>query len=338
MMIVVMKTDATAKQVGGVIQKVQELGFEPHLSKGEKKSIIGVVGNEKRVDPQLFLVLPGVENVVPILQPFKLASREFKSESTIVALNGTMIGGDKIVVMAGPCAVESAEQTLAAAEAVAAAGAKILRGGAFKPRTSPYSFQGLGEKGLEILRMAADKTGLAVVTEVMSPETVSLVAAYAEILQIGARNMQNYPLLEEVGKTSKPVLLKRGLMSTIEELLMAAEYILAKGNPNVMLCERGIRSFEKYTRNTLDISAVPIIKKLSHLPVIVDPSHATGQRDLVAPVSKSAIAAGADGLMIEVHPHPEEALSDGAQSLHPEEFSELMGGLERIAQAMERGI
>jgi 3-deoxy-7-phosphoheptulonate synthase len=336
MMIVVMKTEATAKQAGVVIKKVQELGFEPHLSKGEKKSIIGIVGNDKRIDPQMFTVLPGVENVVPILQPFKLAGREWRNEPTIVALNGLRIGGDEIVVMAGPCAVESREQTLAAAEAVAKSGAKVLRGGAFKPRTSPYSFQGLGEEGLKILREAHEKTGLAIVTEVMSPQAVPLVAAYADILQIGARNMQNYPLLEAVGKTSKAVLLKRGLMSTIEELLMAAEYILANGNPNVILCERGIRSFEKYTRNTLDISAVPIIKKLSHLPVIVDPSHATGQRYLVAPVSKSAIAAGADGLIIEVHPEPEKALSDGAQSLPPAEFDELMAGLKPLANAVGR--
>jgi len=337
-MIVVMKADATAKQVGGIIKKVRELGFEPHLSKGEKKSIIGVIGNEKRVDSQVFMVLPGVENVVPILQPFKLVGRELKSESTVVALNGVRVGGEEIVVMAGPCAVESREQTLAAAEAVAQSGAKVLRGGAFKPRTSPYSFQGLGEEGLKILKEAKEQTGLAIVTEVMSPQYVPMVSSYADILQIGARNMQNYPLLEAVGKTSKPVLLKRGLMSTIEELLMAAEYILANGNPNVILCERGIRSFEKYTRNTLDISAVPIIKKLSHLPVIVDPSHATGQRYLVAPVSKSAIAAGADGLIIEVHPQPEKALSDGAQSLHPGEFTELMRELKHIAKAVGRSL
>jgi 3-deoxy-7-phosphoheptulonate synthase len=240
--------------------------------------------------------------------------------------------------MAGPCAVESREQTLAAAEAVAAAGATVLRGGAFKPRTSPYSFQGLGEKGLQILREAGERTGLKIVTEVMAPQDVPLVASYAHILQIGARNMQNYPLLEAIGKTGHPVLLKRGLMSTIEELLMAAEYILSNGNPNVMLCERGIRSFEKYTRNTLDIAAVPILKKLSHLPVIVDPSHATGKRDLVEPVSKSAIAAGADGLIIEVHPKPEEALSDGAQSLPPPEFDELMKKLSAIAIAVGRSI
>lgn len=335
-MIMVMKNDATVKQVSVVIKKVEELGFVPHLSKGEEKTIIGVVGNERKVDPNIFSILPGVENVVPILKPFKLASREFKKDSTVVALNGVKIGAKEIVVMAGPCAVESPKQTLEAAQAVKKAGAKILRGGAFKPRTSPYSFQGLGKKGLEILKEAKEKTGLGIVTEVMAPQDVDLVSSYADILQIGARNMQNFSLLEAVGKTSKPVLLKRGMMSTIEELLMSAEYVLSNGNPNVILCERGIRTFEKYTRNTLDISAVPIIKKLSHLPVIVDPSHSTGQRYLVGPVSKSAIAVGADGLLIEVHPHPEEALSDGVQSLSPEEFYELMKDLNHIAQAVGR--
>ena len=336
MMIVVMKNNATVKQVSSVIKKVEELGFQPHLSQGEEKTILGVVGNERKLDPQVFLVLPGVENVVPILKPFKLASREFKKDSTVVSLNGVKIGGNEIVVMAGPCAVESQKQILETAEAVKKAGAKILRGGAFKPRTSPYSFQGLGKRGLEMLKEAKEKTGLGIVTEVMSPQDVELVSSYADILQIGARNMQNYTLLETVGKINRPVLLKRGMMSTIEELLMSAEYILSHGNPNVILCERGIRSFEKYTRNTLDISAVPVIKKLSHLPVIVDPSHATGQRYLVSPVSKSAVAVGADGLIIEVHPHPEEALSDGIQSLTPEEFSELMTELNQIAKAVGR--
>ena len=323
-MIVVMKSDASVKETSSIIKKVQELGFEPHLSKGEKKTIVGIVGNGKKVEPEVFLVLPGVESVVPILKPFKLASREFKKESTIIPIKNFAIGGDEVIVMAGPCSVESRDQTLEAAEAVVNAGAKVLRGGAYKPRTSPYSFQGLGEEGLKILKEASDITGLAIVTEVMSPDKVGLVAKYADILQVGARNMQNYSLLEAVGKSTRPVLLKRGLMSTIEELLMAAEYILANGNPNVILCERGIRTFEKYTRNTLDISAVPIIKQLSHLPVIIDPSHASGKRELVEPMSKCAIAAGADGLIIEVHPHPEDALSDGAQSLHPEEFADLI--------------
>jgi 3-deoxy-7-phosphoheptulonate synthase len=331
-----MKDDAGVKQVSAVLKKIQELGFEPHLSKGEKKTIIGMVGNGKKVDPEVFSVLPGVDSVVPILKPFKLASREFKKEPTVVAINGCRIGSDEIVVMAGPCAVESRDLTLTAADAVAKAGAKILRGGAFKPRTSPYSFQGMGEEGLKILREAADITGLGVVTEVMSPDKVDMVSHYADIMQIGTRNMQNYALLEAVGKSTTPVLLKRGMMSTVEELLMAAEYILSNGNPNVILCERGIRSFEKYTRNTLDISAVPIIKKLSHLPIIVDPSHATGQRDLVAPVSLASIAAGADGLIIEVHPEPEKALSDGAQSLPPEEFAHLMSELKKISEVMGR--
>jgi len=337
-MIVVMKSEATVKEISSIIKKIQELGFDPHLSKGENKTIVGIVGNGKKVEPETFLVLPGVEAVVPILKPFKLASREFKKEATIIHFNGFSIGGNEVVVMAGPCSVESRDQTLEAAEAVVNAGAKVLRGGAYKPRTSPYSFQGLGEEGLKILKEASDITGLAIVTEVMSPDKVDLVAKYADILQVGARNMQNYSLLEAVGKSTRPVLLKRGLMSTVEELLMAAEYILANGNPNVMLCERGIRTFEKYTRNTLDISAVPIIKQLSHLPVIIDPSHACGKRELVEPMSKCAIAAGADGLIIEVHPHPEEALSDGAQSLHPEEFDELMSGLGAIALAVNRKI
>jgi 3-deoxy-7-phosphoheptulonate synthase len=331
-----MKSDSTVKNTSDVIKKIEELGFKPHLSKGEKKTIIGMVGNGKKVDPEVFKVLPGVENVVPILQPFKLAGREFKKDPTIVTIKDTRIGGDEVVVMAGPCAVESRDQILATAEHVAKAGAKILRGGAYKPRTSPYSFQGMGEEGLKLLREAADITGMGVVTEVMSPQLVDTVAAYSDILQIGTRNMQNYTLLEAVGKTTKPVLLKRGLMSTVEELLMSAEYILSNGNPNVMLCERGIRSFEKYTRNTLDISAVPIIKKLSHLPIIVDPSHATGQRDLVESVSLGAVAAGADGLIIEVHPKPEEALSDGAQSLLPEDFKVLMGRMARVADAVGR--
>jgi 3-deoxy-7-phosphoheptulonate synthase len=337
-MIVVMKSQASEVEIESILAKIGELGFSPHLSRGEKRTIIGVVGNKRKVDPSVFLVMPGVDNVVPILKPFKLAGREFKKESSVIEIDGFKIGGRELIVMAGPCAVESREQTMAAAEAVAASGAKVLRGGAFKPRTSPYSFQGLKEKGLDILREAGDAFGLSVVTEVISPDHVDLVSSYADILQIGARNMQNFALLEAVGQSIRPVLLKRGMMSTIEELLMSAEYILASGNPNVILCERGIRSFETYTRNTLDISAVPIIKSLSHLPVIVDPSHATGRRELVAPVSKSAIAAGADGLIIEVHPDPSQALSDGVQSLHPEEFSQLMKEVEKIAAAVERDL
>ncbi|MFQ6008713.1 MAG: 3-deoxy-7-phosphoheptulonate synthase [Candidatus Zixiibacteriota bacterium] len=337
-MIVVMKSDATDKDVATVVKKVKDLGLKPHLSKGERKTIVGVVGNNTKINPQVFLVLPGVESVVPILKPFKLSSREFKKVSTVITVSGVSIGAGDIVVMAGPCAVESRDQMSKAAEAVAKAGAKILRGGAFKPRTSPYSFQGLGEEGLKILKEASEKAGLPVVTEVISPQDVDLVASYADILQVGARNMQNFALLEAVGKSNRPVLLKRGMMSTVEELLMSAEYILSNGNPNVILCERGIRSFEKYTRNTLDISAVPVCKALSHLPIIVDPSHATGQRELVGPVSKGAIATGADGLIIEVHPDPENALSDGVQSLHPEEFHELMRELKQVASAVGRNI
>lgn len=333
-----MKSDASQEHLDSIIKKVEDLGFSPHLSRGEKRTIIGVVGNRRKVDPQVFLVMAGVENVVPILKPYKLAGREFKSENTTVSVNGFEIGQRQLIVMAGPCAVENRDQTMAAAEAVAKSGAKILRGGAFKPRTSPYSFQGLKEKGLEILREAGDTFGLGVVTEVVSPQDVDLVTSYADILQVGARNMQNFALLEAVGKSIRPVLLKRGMMSTVEELLMSAEYILASGNPNVILCERGIRSFETITRNTLDISAVPILKNLSHLPVIVDPSHATGHRELVAPMSKCAIAAGADGLIIEVHPDPENALSDGLQSLHPAEFDELMAELDKISEAVGKSL
>ncbi len=335
-MIVVMKSEATVKETSAVIKKIQVMGYKPHLSSGEQKTIVGMVGNGEKVDPDEFQAMSGVESIVPILVPFKLVSREFKKESTIVALNGTKVGGNELIVMAGPCAVESRDQIMKSAEAVAKAGAKVLRGGAFKPRTSPYSFQGMREEGLKILREAGDQFGLAIVTEVISPDTVDLVASYAHVLQIGARNMQNYSLLEAVGKTTKAVLLKRGLMSTIEEWLMSAEYILSNGNPNVMLCERGIRSFEKYTRNTLDISAVPIVKELSHLPVVVDPSHATGKRNLVGAVSKGAVAAGADGLIIEVHPNPEEAMSDGPQSLYPHQFADLMLEIKNIANAVGR--
>jgi 3-deoxy-7-phosphoheptulonate synthase len=337
-MIIVMKTDSNLKETGNVLKKIELLGFKPHLSTGARKTIIGVVGNGKKIDPEVFLVLPGVESVVPILHPFKLASREFKNESSIIHVNGVSIGGNEVVVMAGPCSVENRAQMLLSAETVAKAGAKILRGGAYKPRTSPYSFQGLGEEGLKLLKEAAVANGLCTVTEVISPRLVDIVCEYSDILQIGARNMQNYALLEAVGKTSKPVLLKRGMMSTIEELLMSAEYILANGNPNVILCERGIRSFEPYTRNTLDIAAVPVVKQLSHLPIIVDPSHATGKRSLVNAASRSAIAAGADGLIIEVHPNPEEALSDGAQSLLPDEFATLMHDIRKIALAVGREV
>jgi 3-deoxy-7-phosphoheptulonate synthase len=335
-MIIVMRMGAAEEQIQTVVARVEELGFQAHLSEGEERTIIGVIGDERPVDPTLFELMDGVERTVPILQPFKLASRDFKKEDTVVPINGIIIGGERVAVMAGPCAVESEEQLLATARAVKAAGATILRGGAFKPRTSPYSFQGLGEKGLEFLALAREKTGLGIVTEVIAPEQVPLVAEYADILQIGARNMQNYALLHAVGEAKKPVLLKRGMMSTLEELLMSAEYILSHDNYRVILCERGIRTFERYTRNTLDINAVPVLKSLTHLPVIVDPSHGTGKWELVGAVSRAAVAAGADGLIIEVHPHPERALSDGAQSLKPDKFAQLMVELRRVASAVGR--
>jgi 3-deoxy-7-phosphoheptulonate synthase len=306
------------------------------MSEGEEKTIIGVIGDERHVSKETLAVQPGVESVVPILKPFKLASREFKPDKTVVKLNGAEIGGDRICVIAGPCAIETYDQVLEAAKAAKRAGAQILRGGAFKPRTSPYSFQGLGEEGLKILKSVGEKVGLPVITEVMTPELADLIADYADILQVGARNMQNFSLLEKVGKVSKPILLKRGLMSTIEELLMSAEYIIANGNRNVILCERGIRTFEKYTRNTLDMSAVPVIQRLSHLPVIVDPSHATGERYMIGPMSLGAIAAGADGLMVEIHPDPDKALCDGYQSLPLSEFEEMMTQVGSIALSVNR--
>lgn len=338
MMIVVMQKEATLKQTGAVIKKIEDLGFRPHMSEGTEKTIIGVIGDERKLSQEALAVMPGVESVVPILKPFKLASREFKPEKTVVKINGTEIGGDRITVIAGPCAVESYDQVLEAAIAAKEAGAHVLRGGAFKPRSSPYSFQGLGEEGLKILKSVGEKVGLPIITEVMTPELGDLVADYADILQIGARNMQNFALLEKVGKISRPVLLKRGLMSTIEELLMSAEYILSNGNRNVILCERGIRTFEKYTRNTLDISAVPVIQKMSHLPVIVDPSHATGERYLISPLSLGAVATGADGIMVEIHPDPDHALCDGYQSLPLPQFQEMMSRLRAVARSVGKKI
>ena len=335
-MIVIMQHGATEAQIKNVIARVEQRGCRVHISEGEERMIIGVIGNGRPLDPIQFERMSGVERVVPVLRPFKLASREFHPQDTVVKVNGVRIGGDEVVVMAGPCAVENRDQILEAARAVKGAGAKVLRGGAFKPRTSPYSFQGLGVEGLRLLAAAREETGLPVVTEVMAPEMVPLVSTYADILQIGARNMQNYALLHAVGEAQRPVLLKRGMMSTIEELLMAAEYILSHGNERIVLCERGIRTFEPYTRNTVDINAVPLLKQLTHLPVVVDPSHGTGKWELVGPVSKAAIAAGADGLIIEVHPHPEEALSDGAQSLKPARFAALMQELRPVAEAVGR--
>jgi len=337
-MIIVMKPNSTAAEIGAVIARVQEFGASPHPIYGVERTVVAVVGETRYVDREVFLNMPGVEKIASISAPFKLASRESHPDDTVITINGVVVGGKEIVVMAGPCSVESRSQLLETAHAVKEAGAHILRGGAFKPRTSPYSFQGLGLKGLEILAEARECYGLAIVTEVMTPEAVPMVAEYADILQIGARNMQNYGLLHAVGRVQRPVLLKRGMMSSMEELLMSAEYILAGGNYRVMLCERGIRTFEKYTRNTFDLNAVPVLKQLSHLPVIADPSHGTGRWDAVPAMARAAIAAGADGLLIEVHPNPAEAISDGPQSLKPERFAALMRQLKRVAEAVDRSL
>ena len=335
-MIVVMKQGATRAQIVNVTARIEQLGCRVHISEGEEHTVIGVIGNGRPLDGELIERMDGVERTAPILRPFKLASRDFHPQDTLVQVNGVTIGGGQLVVMAGPCSVESRDQLLETAQAVKEAGAHVLRGGVFKPRTSPYSFQGLREKGLRLLAEVREETGLPVITEVMDPQQVPLVTTYADILQIGARNMQNYTLLHAVGEAQRPVLLKRGMMSTIEELLMAAEYILTHGNDRVILCERGIRTFEKYTRNTLDISAVPLLKQISHLPVIVDPSHGTGKWELVEPMSLAAVAAGADGLIIEVHPHPKQAFSDGTQSLKPARFAALMQSLRPVAEAVGR--
>lgn len=333
-MIVVMSRQAGETEIENVIKRLKGLGFDIHLSRGVERTIIGAIGDRKAVAAEDLEAMDGVEKVVPILQPFKLASRDFKPENTVIRVGEAVFGGGDPVIIAGPCAVESREQILAAAEVVKRAGGKMLRGGAFKPRTSPYSFQGLEEEGLRFLAEAREKTGLPVVTEVMDPRDVSLVASYADVLQIGARNMQNFQLLREVGKIRKPVMLKRGPSATLEEWLMAAEYIMSGGNYEVILCERGIRTFEKYTRNTLDLSAVPAVKHLSHLPIVVDPSHGTGRWRLVPPMAKAALVAGADGIMMEIHPKPEEALSDGPQSLTFDRFEQLMVELARLVQAL----
>ena len=346
-MIIVMKAGASQQQIEHVFEKVKELGFKVHPIYGELRTVIACVGDERgKYRLQALDSLDGVENVVPILKPFKLASREWhgsRTNITIPAPSGSsmapvIIGNDHFVVMAGPCSVENREQILRSAELVKKAGATVLRGGAFKPRTSPYSFQGLEEEGLKLLAAAREKTGLLIITEVITPTDVPLVAEYSDILQLGARNMQNFVLLKEVGKLKKPVLLKRGQSSTLKELLMSAEYIMSQGNEQVMLCERGIRTFEDYTRNTFDLSAIPALKELSHLPIIADPSHGTGVRSLVTPMAKAAVAAGADGLIIEVHPNPEEAFSDGAQSLTPDQFSELMVWIRKLAQIENKKI
>ncbi len=337
-MIVIMKMDAVEDDIAGVTSRIEKQGLKAHISAGEERTIIGVIGDKRKLDQGALGRLNGVDRVVPVLRPFKLASRDVQPENTKIQLNGHTIGAEKVIIMAGPCSVESMDQLMETAVAVKKAGAHLLRGGAFKPRTSPYSFQGLGEEGLKMLAQAREETGLYIVTEVMAPEQVDMVCKYANVLQIGTRNMQNYALLNAVGKTNKPVLLKRGMMSTIEELLMSAEYIMSNGNHKVILCERGIRTFEKYTRNTLDINAVPVLKELTHLPVVVDPSHATGKWTLVKAASKAGVAAGADGLIIEVHPNPSEAVSDGEQSLKPRRFHELMTEVGRVAQAVERSI
>ena len=336
-MIIVMKPGATKAQFNHVIEKIKEYGFQAHPIVGTERTVIGCIGDERgKTQLQSLEVAPGVESIMPILKPFKLASREMRKEKTVVKVGKLSIGDSQFVVMAGPCSVETREQILKSAEIVKAAGAQMLRGGAFKPRTSPYSFQGLEEEGLKLLAEAREKTGLPFVTEVITPTDVHLVAEYADMLQIGARNMQNYVLLKEVGRIKKPVLLKRGMSNTLKELLMSAEYIMSQGNYNVVLCERGIRTFEDYTRNTCDLSAVPALKELSHLPVIVDPSHGTGVRSLIAPVSKAAVAVGADGLIIEVHPNPEAAYSDGAQSLMPKQFDKLMEEVRKYLPLEEK--
>ncbi|MDI3522574.1 MAG: 3-deoxy-7-phosphoheptulonate synthase [Bacillota bacterium] len=338
-MVIVMQADATQKDIEQVISRLKEAGFGVHLSEGTERTIIGALGgNREALAQQALEALAGVERVVPVLHPYKLVSRELKPEPTVVKVGGVAIGGPEVVVIAGPCAVESEEQILATARTVKAAGARILRGGAFKPRSSPYSFQGLGEEGLRLLALARAETGLPIVTEVLDVRTLETVAAQADMIQIGARNMQNFELLREVGVLKLPVLLKRGLSATIEEWLLAAEYIMREGNSQIVLCERGIRSFDTATRNTLDLAAVPLLHRLSHLPVIVDPSHATGKWRLVTPMSLAAVAAGADGLIIEVHPDPTAALSDGPQSLTPERFQGLMLKLRPVVAAMERSI
>ncbi len=337
-MLVVMQEGATEQQVQAVIDRLTDLGFDVHRSTGVVHTLLGGVGGTDDFDLGIFEVMEGVKEAHRIISPYKLASRGFRPEGTRVRVGGVEIGGDRVVVMAGPCSVENRDQIERSAEVVAAAGASVLRGGAFKPRSSPYSFQGLGEEGLRLMREAADRRGLLVVSEVMDSSQISLVAQYADILQVGARNMQNFNLLRDLGKLRKPVLLKRGISATIEELLLSAEYILAGGNYDVILCERGIRTFETYTRNTMDISAIPVVKKLSHLPMMADPSHGTGRRDKVAPMARAAVAAGADGLLVEVHPNPDRALSDGAQSLKPEQFEELMSQLRIIAPAVGRTI
>ena len=335
-MFIVMRNRYTENELADILDRLTQMGFTGHVSKGVERTVIGVVGQTYPELKDTLEVWPGVDEVVPISRPYKLSSREFQPQDTVVKVGDVTIGGEALVMMAGPCAAETEEQVLETARAVKAAGAHILRGGAFKPSTSPYSFRGLGMGGLELLAQARQETGMPIITEVMSPQDVELVSRYTDILQVGARNMQNFVLLDEVGKAKKPVMLKRGLSATIQEWLLSAEYILAQGNRQVMLCERGIRTFETYTRNTMDLSAIPIIKKLSHLPIIADPSHGTGKWYLVTPLSLAAVAAGADGLMIEVHPSPDHALKDGAQSLTFNNFQQLMAQVVPVAASIGR--
>lgn len=342
-MIIVLQPDSTDSQVEHVLQRIRELGLKPHLSRGESRTIIGVIGDERILHAEPLQAIPGVEQVMAVLKPFKLASREMRKTDTVVTIGDGVpgvepvaVGGGALLMIAGPCAVEGEEALTAIAAEVKRAGANLLRGGAFKPRTSPYAFQGMGEKGLEVLRDVGHAHGMPVVTEVMDPRQVELVVRYADMLQIGARNMQNFDLLKEVGQTRKPVLLKRGMSATVKDLLMSAEYVLSEGNPNVVLCERGVRSFEDSTRNMLDMSSVPNVKGQSHLPIIVDPSHATGRPDLIPPMAKAALAAGADGVHIEVHNCPEKALSDGPQALLPHQYATLVAEMRKLAELLGR--
>lgn len=337
-MLIIMRTDATQEQISAVVDRVESQGLKAHLSSGVERTVIGVVGDRLKISHSQYVHIHGVERVIPISRPYKLASREFCPEDTTFPLNGVRIGGEHVVIIAGPCAVESRTQLLEVAHAVREAGAHALRGGAFKPRTSPYAFQGLGEFGLELLLEARQATGMPIVTEVISPEQVAMITRYADVLQIGARNMQNYALLHAAGESQHPILLKRGMMATVEELLMAAEYILSHGNRRVILCERGIRTFETSTRNTTDINAIPVLKSLTHLPVILDPSHSTGHWEYICPIAQAGIAAGADGLIIEVHPNPAEALSDAEQALKPERFADLVKKVQAIAQVIGRSL
>ncbi|HEY3934059.1 MAG TPA: 3-deoxy-7-phosphoheptulonate synthase [Gemmatimonadales bacterium] len=338
-MLIVMKPDATPDEISGVVSIIAAMGYEARPMPGRQRTTVGLIGNDGRVDASTIAGLAGVAEIIHVTKPYKQVSREWKPDSTRIPLgDGTAIGDRDVIVMAGPCSVESEEQILAAARAVKSAGATVLRAGAFKPRSSPYSFQGLGARGLELLERAREETGLLIVTEAMDVEGLELVAQTADIVQIGARSMQNYPLLKECGRLRKPILLKRGLAATITELLLSAEYILAEGNPNVILCERGIRSFDTTTRNLFDITAIAVVHGLSHLPIIADPSHGTGHRDMVIPMARAAIAAGADGLLVEVHPNPERAMSDGAQSLYPDQFDRMMREVGAIAEVIGRSL